>query len=80
MTMNSNKELIVIGSTFMVIVMIAMYMFVSQQKNNNMSVETKELKILIEQHDAELDSIHNKLNDIHSRLDETDIKFHKTND
>ncbi len=76
--MNNNKELIVIGSTFMVIVMIAMYMFVSQQKNNNMSVETKELKILIEQHDAELDSVHNKLNDIHSRLDETDEKFHKT--
>ena len=76
--MNSNKELIVIGSTFMVIVMIAMYMFVSQQKNNNMSVETKELKILIEQHDAELDSVHNKLNNIHSRLDETDEKFHKT--
>jgi peptidoglycan hydrolase CwlO-like protein len=76
--MNNNKELITIASTFLVIVMIAMYMFVSQPKNNNMSVETRELKILIEQHDSELDSVNNKLNNIHTRLDETDEKFHKT--
>ena len=74
----NNKELITIGSTFMVIVMIAMYMFISQQKNNTTAVETRELKTAIEQHNSQLDSISEKLQNIHTRLDETDEKFHKT--
>ena len=76
-----NKEIITIGTTFIVIVGIAMYMFISQQDNNKMAIEARELKTIMEshnnEHQAQLDSITHKLETIQTRLDETDEKFHK---
>jgi len=79
--MESNKELITIGVSFILVVGLAMFMFISQQKNNNMAKETILVKELIEKNTAELQQrdaeIKATLDSINVRLDETDQKFHQ---
>jgi signal transduction histidine kinase len=76
-----NKELIVVGSAFSVVIALAMYMFISQQSNNNMVKEEVKLEKLVEQQNAELKAsdslIQSAIQAINARLDETDEKFHK---
>ena len=75
-----NKEIIVVSSAFAVVVALAMYMFVSQQKNNNMVKESIEIKGFVESKESELraqDSILTaRLDSITRRLDQTDERFH----
>ena len=79
--MESNKVLITIGVSFILVVGLAMFMFISQQKNNNMAKETILVKELIEKNTAELQQrdaeIKATLDSINVRLDETDQKFHQ---
>ena len=76
-----NKELIGVGSAFAVVIALAMYMFISQQKNNNMVKEDIKLEKVIEQYNAELktsDSLMKvEIEKLSTRMDETDEKFHK---
>jgi hypothetical protein len=76
-----NKELIGVGSAFAVVIALAMYMFISQQKNNNMVKEDIKLEKVIEQYNAELktsDSLMKvEIEKLSNRMDETDEKFHK---
>lgn len=75
---NQNKELIAVGASFIVIVGIAMYMFVSQQKHNIATLKTEELKGLVEKSNYKLDSLGEEINKLTQRLDETDAKYHQT--
>lgn len=78
--MKNKEELIVVGTGFLLVVGLAMYMFVSQQKNNNMVKDSNELKTIIEKANAEIkssiDSINVTLEQTQQRLDETDAKYH----
>jgi uncharacterized protein YjbK len=76
-----NKELIAIGSAFGVVIALAMYMFISQQKNNNMVKDTLEVKSLIEQTNHQIEQnnqeLRAKLDSLTVRMDETDQKYHR---
>lgn len=75
-----NKEVAIVGGSFLLVIGLAIFMYMSQQKNNNMVRETNELKTIIEENKAE-----SKLNDaelkasidsLNLRMDKTDSKFH----
>lgn len=78
--MENNKELIAIGSAFIMIVGLAMYMFVAQQKNNNMVKESIEVKALIEKVSEDMNTnkleIKSAIDSLNIRMDQTDEKYH----
>jgi hypothetical protein len=76
-----NKEVVIVGGSFLLVIGLAMFMFISQQKNNNMVKETNELKTIIEKNNEEL-KINNaelkaSIDSLNLRMDETDSKYHK---
>jgi hypothetical protein len=78
-----NKAIIVVSSAFAVVVSLAMYMFISQQKNNNMVKEANDLKLLMEKMELEnkenIDALKSTIDSMTHRLDETDLKYHTQN-
>jgi len=68
-----NKEITIVGGSFLLVIGLAMFMYISQQKNNNMVKETNELKSIIEKNNEELKA---SLDSLYSRMDETDSKYH----
>jgi ABC-type nickel/cobalt efflux system permease component RcnA len=76
-----NKEVAIVGGSFLLVIGLAMFMFISQQKNNNMVKETNELKTIIEKNNEELKNTNAELkaslDSLNLRMDETDSKFHK---
>lgn len=79
--MDNNKELITIAVSFILVVALAMYMFISQQKNNNMVKETILVKELIEKQTAEIQQsnaeIKAAIDSLDARMDATDEKYHQ---
>lgn len=76
-----NKEITIVGGSFLLVIGLAMFMYISQQKNNNMVKETNELKTIIEKNNEELRNTNAELkaslDSLYSRMDETDSKYHK---
>ena len=75
-----NKEVVIVGGSFLLVIGLAMFMFISQQKNNNMVKETNELKTIIEKNNEELKNTNAELkasiDSLNLRMDVTDSKFH----
>jgi hypothetical protein len=75
-----NKEITIVGGSFLLVIGLAMFMYISQQKNNNMVKETNELKTIIEKNNEELRNTNAELkaslDSLYSRMDETDSKYH----
>jgi hypothetical protein len=72
-----NKELIVVGSCFGLIIALAMYMFVSQQKETasvKKSAEIWAVVLEMQKKDAELEA---RIDSLEVRFNETDAKYHK---
>ncbi len=72
MTME-NKELIVVGSGFLLIVSIALFLFIGQQKQSNAVKQNKALEVVIEQNQAVLQA---QIDSLTVRMDEADAKYH----
>ncbi len=75
-----NKEITIVGGSFLLVIGLAMFMYISQQKNNNMVKETNELKTIIEKNNEELRNTNAELkaslDSLYLRMDETDSKYH----
>ena len=71
------KELITIASSFIIVVGLALYMFVSNQSHSTAVKQNADIQALYEQQQIEIDNLKAEIEAINIHADSVDALYHK---